>query len=77
MFRKTNKSMPAVAETDDTIIITSYDDLLAGDVFVGKNGEEYEVDVIRNEHYTVGNPTIRHAPDHHQNGRRVYYPLLS
>lgn len=61
MFRKANKSLPVVAETDDTIIITSYDDLLSGDVFVGKNGEEYEVDVIRNEYYTVGNPTIRHT----------------
>lgn len=61
MFGKTNKSLPVVAETDDTIIITSYDDLLAGDVFVGKNGEEYEVDVIRNEQHTVGSPTIRRA----------------
>lgn len=61
MFGKTNKSLPVFAETDDVIIITSYDDLLAGDVFVGKNGEEYEVDVIRNEQHTVGSPTIRRA----------------
>lgn len=58
MFGKTNKSMPAVAENDDVMRIASYDDLLAGDVFVGKNGEAYEVDVIRNEQHTVGSPTI-------------------
>lgn len=58
MFGKTNKSLPAVAENDDVMRIASYDDLLAGDVFVGKNGEAYEVDVIRNEPHTVGSPTI-------------------
>ena len=61
MFGKTNKSLPVVAENDDVITITSYGDLLAGDVFVGKNGEEYEVDVIRNEQHTVGSPVIRRA----------------
>lgn len=44
MFGKTNKSVPAVAENDDVMRVVSYDDLLAGDVFVGKNGEAYEVD---------------------------------
>ena len=72
MFGKTNKSMPAVAENDDVMRIVSYDDLLAGDVFVGKNGEAYEVDVIRNEQHTVGSPIIRHAWTYNANfGGRV------
>lgn len=72
MFGKTNKSMPAVVENDDVMRIVSYDDLLAGDVFVGKNGEEYEVDVIRNEQHTVGSPIIRHVWTYNANfGGRV------
>lgn len=72
MFGKTNKSLPVVAENDDVITITSYDDLLAGDVFVGKNGEEYEVDVIRDEQHTVGSPVIRHVWTYNVNfGGRV------
>ena len=35
VFGKTNKSLPAVVENDDVMRIVSYDDLLAGDVFVG------------------------------------------
>lgn len=72
MFGKANKSMPAVAENDDVMRIASYDDLLAGDVFVGKNGEAYEVDTVRNEPHTVGSPTIRHAWTYNANfGGRV------
>ena len=72
MFGKTNKSMPVVAENDDVMRIVSYDDLLAGDVFVGKNGEEYEVDTVRNEQHTVGSPIIRHAWTYNANfGGRV------
>lgn len=67
MFGKTNKSVPAVAENDDVMRVVSYDDLLAGDVFVGKNGEAYEVDVIRNEPHTVGSPTIRNAWTYNEN----------
>ena len=45
MFGKNNKSMPA-----------PHDDLLAGDIYVSKNGKEYEVDMIRNEQTIVGSP---------------------
>lgn len=71
MFGKNNKSVPA-SHDEDVMIINSYDDLLAEDVFVGKNGEAYEVDVIRNEHYTVDSQTVRNAWTYNANfGGRV------
>lgn len=73
MFGKANKSMPAVAENDDVMRIVSYDDLLAGDVFVGKNGEAYEVDTVRNaQNNIVGSPAIRNVWTYNANfGGRV------
>ncbi|WP_137658145.1 hypothetical protein [Bifidobacterium moukalabense] len=71
MFGKNNKSVPE-SHDEDVMTINSYDDLLAGDVFVGKNGEAYEVDVIRNENHTVGSPAMRNAWTYNANfGGRV------